>query len=213
MRHEDLTCRPARDDREAMNDPDFLSADQRMLLTATRLFKQQGIQSTGVDQIIDESGSARGTLYHHFGSKAGLLTAVLDAEGERWREWFFAELEAKSDSPQEKLLAIFDAAGSWFREKGYTGCLFMNAIAECRSQDKEIREATIRHKKLVKDRIRQIATDAGADNPSELTQQLDLLLDGLIITAMVTRSTRPLAHGKAAAEILINESLASVTNR
>lgn len=181
-----------------------------MLLTAMRLFKEHGIQSTGVDQIIEESESARGTLYNHFGSKAGLVAAALDAEGERWRDWFFGALdEASGDSPKEKLLSIFDVMASWFKEQGYAGCLFMNAIAECRSQDEEIRQATIRHKKIVNDRIRRIAKEAGACDPRQLTQQLDLLLDGLIITALVTKSTRLVANGKAAAEVLIENSLES----
>ncbi|MFK8110764.1 MAG: TetR/AcrR family transcriptional regulator [Rubripirellula sp.] len=192
-----------------MNEVDSLTADQRMLLTATELFKRNGIQATGIEQIIEESGSARGTLYHHFGSKAGLVAAALDAEGVRWREWFFSELESRASSPQGQLLAIFDAMQSWFREKGYTGCLFMNAIAECRSQDEAVRQATLRHKRMVNDRIRRIAKAAGAHDPKQLTQQLDLLLDGLIITALVTKSTKSVAQGRIAAEILIESSLAA----
>lgn len=183
-----------------------MTAGQRMLDTAMRLFKENGIQATGVDQIIEESYSARGTLYHHFGSKAGLVVAALDAEGEQWRDWFFAEVAARSESPGGQLIAMFDVMEQWFLEENYSGCLFMNAIAECRSQDEQVREATMRHKKLVNARIRKLAKDAGAVDPSQLTQQLDLLLDGLIITALVTKSTRLVAKGKEAAEVLIEAS-------
>ncbi|MEM9587050.1 MAG: helix-turn-helix domain-containing protein [Planctomycetota bacterium] len=190
-----------------MAELDEMTADQRMLETAMRLFKQHGIHSTGVDQIIDESGSARGTLYHHFGSKSGLIAAALGAEGEQWREWFFSEIESRAESPSEQLMAMFDAMESWFRQEGYSGCLFMNAIAECRSRDESIRQATLQHKKLVNQRIRALAKKAGAANPSALTQQLDLLLDGLIITALATRSTKLVGQGKAAARTLIQAQL------
>lgn len=186
---------------------DNMTADQRMLETAIRLFKQNGIQATGVDQIIEESGSARGTLYSHFGSKSGLIAAALQAEGERWRGWFFGELTARANSPSGQLMAMFDVMESWFREEGYSGCLFMNAIAECRSQDEEVRAATIRHKKIVLNRIRRIAKDAGAVDPRALTGQLDLLMDGLIITALVTKSTKLVAQGKLAAQTLVERSL------
>lgn len=183
------------------------NAGDRMLETAIRLFKQKGIQATGVEQIIAESGSARGTLYSHFGSKSGLIAAALEAEGQQWRDWFFKELKASSESPRDQLLAMFDVMASWFGEAGYTGCLFMNAIAECRSQDDEVRAATMRHKRLVNNRIRQLAKKAGSHDPAGLTCQLDLLLDGLIITALVTKSTKLVAQGKGAAETLIASSL------
>lgn len=192
---------------------DDLTADQRMLETAIRLFKENGIQATGVDQIIDESGSARGTLYSHFGSKSGLVAAALRAEGERWREWFFGELNARADSPSDQLMAMFDVMESWFREEGYSGCLFMNAIAECRNQDEQVRAATMRHKKMVLNRIRRIAKDAGAADPRALTGQLDLLMDGLIITALVTKSTKLVAQGKRAAETLIERSVKGSAKR
>lgn len=183
------------------------NAGDRMLETAIRLFKQQGIQATGVEQIIAESGSARGTLYSHFGSKSGLIAAALEAEGRQWRNWFFAQLRSRSESPRDQLIAMFDAMESWFGEEGYTGCLFMNAVAECRSQDDEVRAATMRHKRLVNNRIRMIAKEAGSQDPADLTCQLDLLLDGLIITALVTKSTKLVPHGKKAAEALIASSL------
>lgn len=178
-----------------------------MLETAIHLFKKNGIQATGVEQIIADSGSARGTLYSHFGSKSGLVASALEAEGEQWRSWFFTELRSRAESPRDQLLAMFDVMASWFSEEGYSGCLFMNAIAECRSQDEEVRTATMRHKRLVNNRIRQIAREAGAIDPAALTCQLDLLLDGLIITALVTKSTKYVGQGKQAAETLIASSV------
>ena len=186
---------------------EMTTAGGRMLEVAIRLFKQHGIQATGVDQIIEESGSARGTLYSHFGSKSGLIAEALHLEGEQWRDWFLTELEMRADSPRDQLVAMFDVMESWFREEGYSGCLFMNAIAECRGQDEEVRQATLRHKKLVNTRIRRIAKDAGAADPTALTTQLDLLLDGLIITALVTKSTKLIRPAKLAARTLITSAI------
>jgi AcrR family transcriptional regulator len=57
----------------------------RLLNTATRLFCLHGINATGIDKILAEAGVAKMTLYNQFGSKEGLVFAVLEREGEAWR--------------------------------------------------------------------------------------------------------------------------------
>jgi len=45
----------------------------RVLLTAMRLFYSQGIKSTGINQIIDESHVAKASFYKYFPSKRDLI--------------------------------------------------------------------------------------------------------------------------------------------
>lgn len=54
----------------------------RLLDAAAELFARHGIEGTGVDAIAESAGRTSGALYGHFGSKEGLLTALLD----RWLE-------------------------------------------------------------------------------------------------------------------------------
>lgn len=53
--------------------------DNRALLMhqALKLFAARGYDATGVQEIVDESGLTKPTLYHYFGSKRGLLEALL----------------------------------------------------------------------------------------------------------------------------------------
>lgn len=44
---------------------------------ALELFSKKGYDAVGVQEIIDAAGIAKPTLYHYFGSKEGLLKAVL----------------------------------------------------------------------------------------------------------------------------------------
>jgi len=46
---------------------------ERVLLTAMRLFYSQGIKSTGINQIIDESHVAKASFYKYFPSKRDLI--------------------------------------------------------------------------------------------------------------------------------------------
>jgi len=47
---------------------------------ATRLFSTRGYAAVGVQEIAEAAGVTKPTLYHHFGSKVGLLQAVLGEE-------------------------------------------------------------------------------------------------------------------------------------
>lgn len=51
---------------------------QRLIQTALQLFAQQGVTATTTRQIADVTGVNEVTLFRHFGSKHGLLLAVLE---------------------------------------------------------------------------------------------------------------------------------------
>ena len=57
------------------------SPRERLIAAATRLFCRYGVNSVGVDAIVEAAGTAKTTLYKLFGSKDGLVEAVLEREG------------------------------------------------------------------------------------------------------------------------------------
>jgi TetR/AcrR family transcriptional regulator len=60
----------------------FDSDEPRDLLArrAIELFAARGYAAVGVQEIVDAAGVTKPTLYHHFGSKLGLLRAILQEE-------------------------------------------------------------------------------------------------------------------------------------
>lgn len=50
-----------------------------LITVALRLFASQGYTAVGVQEIVATAGVTKPTLYHYFGSKEGLLTAVLES--------------------------------------------------------------------------------------------------------------------------------------
>src|SRR6478752_3550897 len=163
------------------------SARARLLSAATRLFCKNGINATGIDEIIHEAGTAKTTLYKLFGSKTNLVHAVLESEGKAWREWFIAAIETGGGDAQSKLERIFPALKSWFGEERFYGCPFINAVAEHDKDAKQYRAIALRHKKVVLSHIEKLADEMGAADPVSLAHQLALLIDGAIVAAMVSR--------------------------
>jgi TetR/AcrR family transcriptional regulator len=50
---------------------------------ALALFARKGFESVGVNEIAEKTGLAKPSLYHHFGSKDGLLEAIVETEGQK----------------------------------------------------------------------------------------------------------------------------------
>jgi TetR/AcrR family transcriptional regulator len=55
-----------------------MSNRETILSCALQLFSTRGYDAVGVQEIVDAAGIQKPTLYHYFGSKAGLLHALLE---------------------------------------------------------------------------------------------------------------------------------------
>jgi TetR/AcrR family transcriptional regulator len=49
--------------------------------TALRLFAERGYEAVGIAELCEASGITKPTLYHYFGSKRGLLDAIIEEGG------------------------------------------------------------------------------------------------------------------------------------
>jgi AcrR family transcriptional regulator len=183
------------------------SARVLLLDAAIRLFCRSGIGATSVDAIVAESGIARMTLYNYFGSKEGLVLAALQHEGAAWRAWFFTRLAEVEGRAQDRLISVFDILAEWFGRDDYFGCALMNAVLEARNQDETLLAITLAHKGQVLAQLKALAAAAGAADPDELAQQIDLLMDGAIVKALIKRSVQPAHEAKAVARALLAQSL------
>lgn len=56
----------------------LLDTRQRLLDQALLLFSARGYEGVGVQELVESAGVTKPPLYHHFGSKVGLLTALLE---------------------------------------------------------------------------------------------------------------------------------------
>lgn len=179
------------------------SPEERLIAAGQRLFCRQGIHATGIARLLAEAGVSRKTLYERFGSKERLLHVVLEREGETWRTWFGRGLAATRGTPRERLLAAFDLLAEWFQQPNFYGCAFINAVAENDKIALPLRELAIAHREETNRLLLDLARQTGAAEPELLVEKLSMLIDGAIVTAMVTRQPEAAVYAKqAAADIL-----------
>lgn len=159
----------------------------RLIAAASQLFCRYGVNSVGVDAIVEQAGTAKTTLYKIFGSKDGLVEAVLDFEGRAWRAWFLAEIDGPGGSARERLARIGPALKGWFGRDDFYGCPFINAVGETDKNDARLRTIALAHKKIVLGRLAALCDEAGLREPAQVAETLGMIIDGAIVSALVTR--------------------------
>lgn len=179
------------------------SARDRLIGAASELFCRYGINATGIDAIVEQSGTAKATLYKAFGSKEGLIEAVLQAEGAAWRSWFIAQVESVPGTAAEKLAGSFDVLEQWFSQDRFFGCPFINAVGEFDKVDMRYRNIALEHKMQVMNFISELARETGQEEPDTLAHQLGVIIDGAIVAAMVTKKPEMARYAKKTAMQLL----------
>jgi AcrR family transcriptional regulator len=154
-----------------------LSPRERLLAAADELFYAEGVQSVGIDRVIERAGVAKASLYSTFGSKEELVRAYLDGMHERVLNRARAAVQEAGDDPVERILAVFDAQATRFRRPEFHGCAFVMASAEA-PPNGGIDRATESFRADLKGLFVELSRNAGAHDPESLAIQLQMLYDG-----------------------------------
>lgn len=152
---------------------------------AMRVFYRHGFNASSLDDIQKEGGISRMTLYNHFKSKDDLVVAAMRRRDEIFRNNLMKFVESKAKAPRERLLAVFDFHENWFTGKEFCGCMFINASAEFSSADSAPRRLASEHKQEIVRYLKGLCEAAELDDPSNVAEQLNILLEGAIVTARV----------------------------
>jgi AcrR family transcriptional regulator len=160
-----------------------VSARERILTTADRLFYSHGIQAVGVQWVLDESQVTRVTLYRHFASKDDLVLAYLDRRSQQGRAAVQRLIDEYPGDPRGALHAWAVA----FTEDGvvdeYRGCTFINAAAEYGQPDHPVRAMAIAQRRWVCETKEALLRQAGHPDPVAAARTLLALRTGYLISA------------------------------
>ncbi|OTQ56403.1 TetR/AcrR family transcriptional regulator [Gilliamella apis] len=169
--------------------------------TAEQLFYQKGFANVGVDEIRDQSGCSKTTLYKHFGNKDNLIFEVLKIRNLRFQQDLSAAI--KDLDQNDAIIQIFKWHLTWFKQDNFNGCLFIRANEELH-HDQAIKQLAIEHKEF----IRQLISQQLPQTPQHitLTNQLMVILEGLLNISVVYKDDKTLY------DAMINDNFALITN-
>lgn len=178
------------------------TARERLLAAADELFYENSIATVGIDRIIEHAGVAKASLYDCFGSKDELVRSYLEARYTA-RQARMDERMSRCDTPQKKILSIFELLGEISSQPGYRGCAFVRARADDGASDK-VKAASDQSRASLLDRFTSLAREAGAANPEQLGQKLQLLYDGASVAGHLDRNHNAASLARALAEQMLS---------
>jgi AcrR family transcriptional regulator len=164
---------------------------QKILDAASRLFHRQGYNSTGINQIIQESEVAKGGLYHIFKSKEELCIEYLNQRHDYW----FRKLNDFTSGPRTvktKIMAAFDFLYQMNIREDFRGCSFLNILSEIRRNDKLILAVIQKHKQDLRDFFAQLLSPTKKD----VVDHIYLLFESAIIESQLFRNQWPIEKSK-----------------
>ncbi len=88
---------------------------ERLLLAAVDVFDRKGYAAASVREIVEGAGVTKPALYYHFGSKEGILVAILQ-EGARRFEQALTPAVSGEGTARQRLGALCEAIYALFKE-------------------------------------------------------------------------------------------------
>lgn len=172
-------------------------ARERILGAAQRLFREQGINRTGMDQLCAVAQVSKHTAYQHFASKDELVAEYL----RRFDPDVMPGVFDRSDlTPRQRLLAAFELPATM------PLCPYIAAAVELHDHQHPASRYARDYKVAIATRLTETAREAGATDPEQLGEQLALLIDGASARTQVLNSAS-FPTAAAIATILIDSAI------
>lgn len=119
--------------------PDASETRRRLLDAATRAFAEHGVANASLLDITRQAGQRnRGALYYHFGSRDGVLAAVLDRHVDFLARREAELLEVAAKAPDDDLTSVVEAIvrpAVELAESGWRGRCCLLIVAELAEHD------------------------------------------------------------------------------
>lgn len=168
---------------------------QPIIDAAVTLFRQRGYAATGLNDLVEASGSPKGSMYHYFPEgKPSIAVAAVEEAGRRVVETIEA-VAARTSSTADLLLEHATLLSGWMEKSGFRdGCPITTVLLELAPDDRAVTNAG----RLAFDArlrvLRASLIDEGFD--AERAEALALVctnaMQGSLVMARVECSRRPI---------------------
>jgi len=99
------------------------STKQRLIEAGLRMLLEHGYNDLGIQALLTETDTPKGSFYHHFKDKEDFALQVIDAYMAQVHAGLDACLNDKSRPPLERVRRFFELTQESYRKDGYMGCL------------------------------------------------------------------------------------------
>lgn len=179
-------------------------ARERILMTACKLFYEEGIQAVGIQRLIDEAGIAKASLYAHFASKDELVAAYLERRSQTWQALVAERLANPRLTARTKLLRLFDVLVEWAEGLGFRGCPFQNLGSEITDEAHPAKRVSRAHRAWWNELLHQLVREADVAVPDRVASALGILFDGAAAATLVDGNRGAARQARWAAERLLD---------
>lgn len=179
-----------------------MATTRRILAAAADLFSGHAYADVSVDQIAQQAGITKMTLYQHFRSKDELAVECLRMRLKK-REEMLDNVLAELDPRADPLLALFDWLEEWVAPERFQGCSFVKAVNELSDVLPEVQQIALEAKQKVRQRFTSLAQRSGRKHARQLGQELALIFEGAQSLALVEGSAQPARVAKRIARALL----------
>jgi AcrR family transcriptional regulator len=178
-------------------------ARERILAASQQLFRDQGINRTGMDQLCAVAQVSKRTAYQHFTNKDELVAEYL----RRFDPDVMPGVFDRTDlTARERLMAAFEMPASM------PLCPFIAAAVELHDAQHSASRYARDYKTAIAARLTETAREAGAANPEQLGEQLALLIDGASVRTRVL-DRESFSTAAAVAAVLIDNAIPALSPR
>ncbi|MFO8036358.1 MAG: TetR/AcrR family transcriptional regulator [Anaerolineales bacterium] len=157
---------------------------------AQKLFSLNGYLNTGVNEIIEASGTSKGGFYNHFASKEELFLEVLTQAQKIWRGRVFHGLD-EIESPTEKIIQMLTNYRDRYikdTENFPGGCIFLTFSVELDDTRphlaKEVYKGFAGFKGLLKELLEEAKKQGEVSNDLEPEEVSEMIFAGMLGAAV-----------------------------
>lgn len=175
-----------------------LGVKERIIQTASELFYFQGFNQTGINQIIEEAGVAKASMYQHFRSKEDIAVAYLIGRHALWMGQLSNYVSVEKD-PKDRIVRCFDYLVEWLTSVNFRGCGWQNIITDLPQDHDKIRNQALLHKNDVREWVKNTLKEVEQYSDEEantLGDEIVVLLEGAIIQSQIQKNVWPIQSGK-----------------